>query len=231
MTRRPVWLSWSSGKDSAWALQLLRSAADYCAAYEVTTLVTTITSNFDRVAMHGVRRVLLERQAQSAQVPLKVVELPYPCDNATYESRMATLVEEAIAAGVRHLAFGDLFLEDIRAYREKMLAGTGIEALFPLWQRDTAALAQEMIDGGLSAYLTCVDPKAVPKQWAGRRFDRALLAELPDGVDPCGENGEFHTLAVAGPMFGQAIPVRPGAHRLRDGFQFADLLLADETAP
>ncbi len=231
MTRRPVWLSWSSGKDSAWALQVLQSAADYCAAYEVTALVTTVTSEFDRVAMHGVRRVLLERQAAAAQLPLKVVELPYPCDNANYESRMAALVEEAIAAGARHMAFGDLFLEDIRAYREKMLAGTGIEALFPLWQRDTTALAGEMIDGGLDAYLTCVDPRVVPKQWAGRRFDRALLAELPDGVDPCGENGEFHTLAVAGPMFGQSIPVRLGERRLRDGFQFADLLPADEKAP
>ena len=227
MTRRPVWLSWSSGKDSAWALQLLKGSADY----EVTALVTTVTSEFDRVAMHGVRRVLLERQAQSAQLPLKVVELPYPCDNATYESRMAALVQEAVDSDVHHMAFGDLFLEDIRAYREKMLAGTGIEALFPLWQRDTTVLAGEMIDAGLGAYLTCVDPKAVPQDWAGRRFDKTLLTELPDGVDPCGEHGEFHTFAVAGPMFHEAIGVSLGKRRLRDGFQFADLLPDDEKTP
>jgi len=215
-------LSWSTGKDSAWSLHVLRQTP----RIEVAGLFTTVNAAFDRVAMHAVRRALLEAQAAAAGLPLHVIEIPWPCPNEAYEVRMGAFVAEQTAGGVEAMAFGDLFLEDIRAYREGKLAGSGIAPLFPLWGRDTAALAEEMIAGGLVAYLTCVDPKKLPAHFAGRAFDRALLAELPGGVDPCGENGEFHTCVSAGPMFAHPIDVLPGVIETRDGFVFADLLPA-----
>ena len=215
-------LSWSTGKDSAWSLYVLRQTP----RIEVAGLFTTVNAAFDRVAMHAVRRALLEAQAAAAGRPLHVIEIPWPCPNEAYESRMGAFVAEQTARGIETMAFGDLFLEDIRAYREAKLAGSGIAPLFPLWGRDTAALAEEMIAGGLKAHLTCVDPKKLPAHFAGRAFDRALLAELPAGVDPCGENGEFHTCVSAGPMFAHAIEVRTGVIETRDGFVFADLLPA-----
>jgi iron complex transport system substrate-binding protein len=213
-------LSWSTGKDSAWSLHVLRQRLDV----ELVGLVTTINSAFDRVAMHGVRRVLAEAQAEAAGLPLHVLEIPHPCPNADYERIMGTFVKQAAAAGVAAMAFGDLFLEDIRRYREARLAGTGITPLFPLWGSETGKLARDMIAGGLEAYVTCVDPKKLPARLAGRRFDAALLAELPAGVDPCAENGEFHTFACAGPMFRTPIPVETGNVLTRDGFVFCDLV-------
>jgi uncharacterized protein (TIGR00290 family) len=215
-------LSWSTGKDSAWSLYVLRQMP----GIEVAGLFTTVNAAFDRVAMHAVRRALLEAQAAAAGLPLHVIEIPWPCPNEAYEVRVGAFVAEQTARGVEAMAFGDLFLEDIRAYREAKLANSGIAPLFPLWGRDTAALAEEMIAGGLKAHLTCVDPKKLPAHFAGRAFDRALLAELPAGVDPCGENGEFHTCVSAGPMFAHAIDVRAGVIETRDGFVFADLLPA-----
>jgi uncharacterized protein (TIGR00290 family) len=214
-----TWLSWSSGKDSAWSLEVLRREG-----VEVTALFTTVNAAFDRVAMHAVRRALLEQQAHAAGLELHVIDIPYPCPNAEYEQAMGAFVESAKAAGVEAMAFGDLFLADIRAYREARLAGTGVTPLFPLWQRDTRALAREMIDGGLVAHLACVDPKRLDASFAGRPFDHALLAELPDGVDPCGENGEFHTFVSDGPMFRHPVPVRIGEVVARDGFVFADVV-------
>lgn len=212
-------LSWSSGKDSAWTLHLLRQQAN-C---ELVGLVTTINEAFDRVAMHAVPTPLLERQAAAAGLPLWKVPIPHPCSNEEYERAMGALIERARAAGVAQMAFGDLFLEDIRAYRERQLAGTGLTPLFPLWQLPTRALAAEMIAGGLAAVLTCVDPRALPPRFAGRAFDHRLLAELPAEVDPCGERGEFHTFAHRGPMFAAPIPVTVGATVERDGFVFADI--------
>jgi uncharacterized protein (TIGR00290 family) len=215
-----TWLSWSSGKDSAWSLHELRRAG-----VPVTALFTTVNAAFDRVAMHAVRRELLAAQARAAGLPLHVIEIPYPCPNADYERIMGTFVAEAKASGVTEMAFGDLFLADIRAYREQQLAGTGIAPIFPLWQRETRARAQEMIAGGLVAHLTCVDPSKLDRAFAGRAFDAALLADLPAGVDPCGENGEFHTFVSAGPMFCDPVQVRRGEVVERDGFVFADLAL------
>lgn len=215
-------LSWSSGKDSAWTLHVLRQQA----GCEVVGLVTTVNEAFDRVAMHAVPVGLLERQAATAGVPLWKVPIPHPCSNADYERAMRALIERARAAGVTQMAFGDLFLEDIRAYRETQLAGTGLKPVFPLWQRPTRALADEMIAAGLAAVLTCVDPRVLPAHFAGRTFDRALLDELPPSVDPCGERGEFHTFAHTGPMFAAPIRVTVGEVVDRDGFVFADLLMA-----
>lgn len=213
-------LSWSTGKDSAWSLNVLQQMP----GIEVAGLYTTVNAAFDRVAMHAVRRQLLEAQAEAVGLPLHVIEIPWPCPNEAYERALGGFVAEQKAAGVAAMAFGDLFLEDIRDYRVEKLAGTGIEPLFPLWGRDTRALAHEMIAGGLQAYLTCVDPKKLSASFAGRPFDEALLAELPDGVDPCGENGEFHTCVFAGPMFVRPIEVCVGEVEDRDGFVFADLL-------
>ena len=212
-------LSWSSGKDSAWTLHRLRLQD----AFDIVGLVTTVNEAFDRVAMHGVRAELLEAQAAAAGVPLWRVDLPWPCPNAEYEARMRALIERARAAGITHMAFGDLFLEDVRAYRERQLTGTGIAPLFPLWGLDTAQLARDMLAGGLRAMLTCVDPKQLPARFAGRAFDEQLLAELPHGVDPCGERGEFHSFCHAGPIFRQPVPVTVGEVVERDGFVFADL--------
>lgn len=189
--------------------------------------MTTVNAEFGRVAMHAVRRELLHAQAEAAGLPLVEVAIPYPCSNADYESRMRGLIETLRAEHITHMAFGDLFLADIRAYREKQLRGTGITPLFPLWNEPTADLAREMIAGGLRAVLTCVDPKQLAPEFCGRLFDNALLDSLPDGVDPCGERGEFHSLAFAGPMFLQAIEVETGETVTRDGFVFTDVLPRD----
>ncbi len=220
-------LSWSTGKDSAWALHTLRRRPDVT----VVGLVTTINEAFDRVAMHGVRRELLEAQAAAAGLPLNVLPIPNPCPNEAYEAIMGAFVAGQQRAGVEAFAFGDLFLEDIRRYREERLAGTGIAPLFPLWGLETGRLARDMIAGGLEAYVTCVDPKKLPARFAGRRFDLEFLSELPAGVDPCAENGEFHTFACAGPMFARRIDVEVGETVTRDGFVFCDLIPSPRRAP
>jgi uncharacterized protein (TIGR00290 family) len=213
-------LSWSSGKDSAWALHVLRQQPDV----DVVGLVTTVNAAFDRVAMHGVRRTLVEAQAEVAGLPLHVLAIPHPCPNAEYERIMGEFVAQQVADRIEAMAFGDLFLEDIRRYREAKLAGTGLTPLFPLWGLGTGELARTMIDGGLEAYVACVDPRKLPERFAGRRFDAALLAELPSGVDPCAENGEFHTFACTGPMFRSPIAVQAGEVVTRNGFVFCDLV-------
>jgi len=215
-------LSWSSGKDSAWALHVLRAGGEH----EIAGLITTINQAAERVAMHAVRRQLLQQQASAAGLALWEVPIPSPCSNEEYERAMRALVDRAEAAGVEAVAFGDLFLEDVRAYRERQLATTRLVPLFPLWGRDTAALAREMIAGGLRARITCVDPRAIAPSFAGREFDAALLDDLPPDADPCGERGEFHTFAYAGPMFRAPIAVANGVVLERDGFVFADLLPA-----
>ena len=215
-----VLLSWSSGKDSAWALYLLRRDP----AVEVAGLLTTINAEFDRVAMHGTRRSVLEAQAAAAGLPLWVVPLPWPCSNEVYEQRMAEACKRAIDEGVDAIAFGDLFLEDIRAYRERQLAPTGLEPLFPLWQIPTDELARTMIAGGLRARLTCVDTKQLPGSFAGREFDEALLRDLPAETDPCGERGEFHTCVYSGPIFSGQVDLEAGEIIDRDGFVFADFV-------
>ena len=217
-------LAWSSGKDSAWTLHALSRRADVT----VVGLLTTVNAAYDRVAMHGVRRVLLEEQARAAGLPLWPVPIPSPCPNEVYEAAMTDVLRRARDEGIEAVAFGDLFLEDVRRYRERQMAGSGLDLLFPLWGRPTAALAEEMLDGGLRAFLTCVDPRALAAEFAGRAFDRALLAALPAGVDPCGENGEFHTFAWDGPMFARPVRVRAGEVVTRDGFVFADLLPESE---
>jgi len=215
-------LSWSSGKDSAWALHRLRQAGEV----DVVGLLTTINTAHDRVAMHAVRRELLEAQARAVGLPLWLVPLPTPCSNREYEEAMGDVLARARTAGVDEVAFGDLFLADVRRYREERLAGTGVRPLFPLWGRPTPALAREMLAGGIRAHLTCVDPTRVPATFAGRAWDAALLADLPATADPCGENGEFHTFVSAGPMFAAPLAVSAGAVVERDGFVFADLMLA-----
>jgi len=226
VTRGRVLLAWSSGKDSAFALHVLRQRDDV----EVVGLLTTVNETHDRVAMHAVRRTLLEAQAAAAGLPLTLVRIPHPCSDLAYEAAMGRALEEARASGVVGVAFGDLFLEDIRRYREEKMAGTGLRPLFPLWGRPTAGLAREMLEAGLKARITCVDPRVLAGSFAGREFDRPLLADLPAGVDPCGENGEFHTFAWDGPMFGRPVPVRGGEVVARDGFVFADLLPAEEVS-
>jgi uncharacterized protein (TIGR00290 family) len=214
-----AWLAWSTGKDSAWTLHTVRAQGEL----EITALLTTVNETHHRVAMHAVRESLLEAQAAATGLPLIKVPIPSPCPNAIYEQAMSRAMEQAHAEGLRHVVFGDLFLEDIRRYREKQLAAVGMEAVFPLWGRSTARLAREMLAGGLRAWLTCVDPKQLDRKFAGRRFDASFLAELPPSVDACGENGEFHTCAVAGPMFRAPIAVESGEIVERDGFIFADL--------
>ena len=218
--RSKAWLAWSSGKDSAWALQTVRQNAEF----EVVALLTTVNQAYSRVAMHAVRESLLEMQADAAGLPLIKVPIPSPCSNEIYEQAMGVAMTRAKADGVKCVLFGDLFLEDVRAYREKQLAGCKLTPVFPLWGRDTRKLAEEMIAGGLSAYLTCVDPRKLDRSFAGRKFDAELLRTLPADVDPCGENGEFHSFVNDGPMFEQAIPVTPGKIVERDGFVFADFL-------
>ncbi len=218
-------VSWSSGKDAAFALyETLRRGE-----LRVVGLLTTVSEEFDRVSMHGVRSSILRAQAAATGLPLHTVAIPYPCPNAEYERRMGAAVAALRAAGVRHVVFGDLFLEDVRRYREERLAGTGIEPSFPLWGRPTAGLAREMIDAGLRATLVAIDPRHLSREFAGREFDRTLLDELPAAVDPCGERGEFHTCVTAGPFFRSPLPVRTGRVVDRDGFVFRDLLLPEET--
>jgi uncharacterized protein (TIGR00290 family) len=213
-------LSWSSGKDSAHALHVLRQRSDVA----VVGLLTTLNAAVDRVAMHAVRRALLEAQATAVGLPLVVVPIPSPCPNDVYEAAMARALAQARADGIEAVAFGDLFLEDVRRYREEKMAGTGLAPLFPLWGEPTARLATTMIESGLEAVLSCVDPRVLDASFAGRAYDRALLAALPPGVDPCGERGEFHSFAWDGPAFRHPVRVRAGEVVSRDGFVFADLL-------
>lgn len=215
-------MSWSSGKDSAWSLHTLRSDP----RYEVVALLTTITREFDRVAMHGVRRELLEAQADAAGLPLWKLEIPTPCSNEQYDEVMRAAVQRAVSEDIECIAFGDLFLEDIRRYREERLAGSGLQPVFPLWQRPTDELARAMIDGGLRARISCLDPRTLPRDFAGREFDDTLLRDFPADVDPCGERGEFHTFAYAGPMFDAAIAIESGETVERDGFVFTDFRAA-----
>lgn len=218
-------VSWSSGKDSAYALWEIRRQE----GIEIVGLLTTLTEAYGRVSMHGVREEILDRQAASVGLPCRKVRIPAGCVNADYEKAMGDAVEMARRDGVTSMVFGDLFLDDVRAYRERMLAATGLTPLFPLWGRDTAALAGQMMAAGFEATVVCVDPKKLPRSFAGRAFDRKFLFDLPRGVDPCGENGEFHTCVTAGPMFAAPLRVAAGEIVERDGFVFADLL-PDETA-
>ena len=223
MRERPkALIAWSSGKDSAWALHEVRRTGEF----DVVGALTTVTDRFARVSMHGVREELLRAQLDAAGLPAIVVRIPYPCPNEVYEREMAAAMAEAKARGVTHIIFGDLFLEDIRAYREKQLAGTGITPVFPLWLKPTAELARDMIASGVEAHLAVVDMKKLPASFAGRRFDQGLLADLPAETDPCGENGEFHSFVSAGPMLSRRISVAVGETVERDGFAFADLLAA-----
>jgi uncharacterized protein (TIGR00290 family) len=213
-----ILLSWSSGKDSAWALHVLRRRHPGA----VAGLLTTINEAVQRVAMHAVRRDLLEAQAAAASLPLRIVPIPDPCSNDEYEARMRLCIEQVVREQFTHVAFGDLFLEDVRRYREHNLAGTGLTPLFPLWQTPTRQLAREMIDGGLRARLACVDTRVLDASFAGREFDASLLADLPASVDPCGENGEFHTCVYAGPMFDRPLPIDTGVCVTRAPFSWRD---------
>ena len=215
-------IAWSSGKDSAWALHVVRQSGDY----DVVGALTTVNDAFARVAMHGVRQQLLEMQIAAAGLRPVLVHIPYPCTNDIYEQAMAAAVAQAKADGITHIIFGDLFLEDIRAYRVKKLKETGITPVFPLWLQPTDILAREMIAGGLQAHLATVDLKKLSADFAGRRFDTTLLGDLPAGIDPCGENGEFHSFVFAGPMLARPISLRVGETVQRDGFAYADLLAA-----
>ena len=219
---KPTLLSWSSGKDSAWSLHLLRQQGEY----EIVGLLTTFNRAADRVAMHGVLRNLVRTQADAASIPLWEVDLPWPCSNEDYESAMKQTCRKAIAKGVECVAFGDLFLTDVREYREKQMRDTGLQPIFPVWGIPTRTLAQAMITSGLRAKLTCIDTQQLSREFAGREFDAQLLSELPASVDPCGENGEFHSFVYAGPMFRRAIPVALGEIVQREQFAYADLLLA-----
>jgi uncharacterized protein (TIGR00290 family) len=212
-------LCWSSGKDSAWTLHVLRQRQEV----EVVGLLTTINEVHDRVAMHAVRVALLQAQAEAVGLPLWTLPIPSPCSNQQYEMAMGTAIQRALAAGVSVMAFGDLFLEEVRRYRETQLAGTGLVPLFPIWGLSTTLLACEMVSAGLRARITCVDPKQIPASFVGREFDDALLADLPASADPCGERGEFHTFAYAGPMFRHSVPIQTGEIVTQDGFVFADL--------
>lgn len=223
--KKKALISWSSGKDSAWALNVLRQSGEY----EIAGLLTTMNAAFDRVAMHGTRRAVLEAQAEAAGLPLRAIPLPWPCSNEQYEAAMRDACAQAVADGIEVIAFGDLFLEDVRAYREQKLAGTGLTPVFPLWGMPTDALVRQMLAGGLKARIVCLDPKKLPKEFAGRDLDEAALAAMPGGVDPCAERGEFHTVAYAGPMFREIIPLESGEVVERDGFVFADVTVASTT--
>jgi uncharacterized protein (TIGR00290 family) len=220
---RRVLLSWSSGKDSAWTLHLLREDPDT----EVVGLLTTVNTTHERVAMHSTRRSILEAQAQASGLPLYVLPLPWPCPNDVYEQEMRMALIAARQRGVTHMAFGDLFLEDIRAYRIMQLYGSGIEPVFPIWHTPTELLARRMINASVKAVITCVDAKKLPRTFAGREFDNAFLDDLPEEIDPCGENGEFHTCVIAGPMLREPLQVTMGEVIEREGFYFADLIPAD----
>ena len=221
MNRPQALGSWSSGKDSAWTLHVLSQRDEV----DVVGLLTTVNEVHDRVAMHAVRTELLRAQANAVELPLWPVPIPSQCSNAEYEAVMAAALARAKQTGVTVVAFGDLFLEDIRRYREEKLQGTGITPIFPIWKMPTDILAREMISAALRARLTCIDPKQLPGSFAGRAFDHSLLSELPPSVDPCGERGEFRTFAHDGPMFRWAVPIKSGEVVERDGLVFADLLL------
>jgi len=214
-------ISWSSGKDSAWMVHVLRQRGDI----ELAGLLTTINQAAERVAMHAVRVDVLRAQADALGLPLWTIPIPSPCPNEVYERAMGGAVARAVAEGFSHVAFGDLFLEDVRRYREERLAGTGLTPLFPLFGADTPALAREMIGAGLRARITCLNPQVIDRELAGREFDSALLAELPAAVDPCGERGEFHTCAYGGPMFRHQVAIDTGVTVERDGFVFTDVTL------
>jgi uncharacterized protein (TIGR00290 family) len=218
--RRRVLLSWSSGKDAAWTLKVLRDDP----GVEVVGLLTTVNTTHERVAMHATRRALLEAQARAADLPLHVIPLPWPCPDEIYEREMRAAVESAREGGVTHVAFGDLFLEDVRDYRVRQLQGTGLEPIFPIWHEPTGPLARRIVDAGVEAFVTSVDSQKLPRSFAGRRFDHAFLDDLPRDVDPCGENGEFHTCVLAGPMFRGRIVAGAGEIVERDGFVFADIV-------
>ena len=215
-----VLFCWSGGKDSAMALHALQTVRN-C---RVSALLTTITEEYDRISMHGVRRALLERQAESLGLPLHAVLIPPQCVDATYEARMKDALTQYFVLGVRRVAFGDIFLEDLRVYREKNLAQVGMQPLFPIWKRDTHELAREFVRLGFRAITVCVDPRVLNASFAGRELDASFFADLPPGVDPCGENGEFHTFVFDGPIFRTPIAFRVGEKALRDGFCFCDLL-------
>jgi len=218
--KKKTLLSWSSGKDSAWALQVLRRQPEF----EVVGLLSTINEEFDRIAMHAVRVTLLRQQAESAGLPVRLVKLPFPCSNAIYEERLGEIIAAMRVEGIEAIAFGDLFLAHVRQYRERMMEGTGIMPLFPLWGRPTAELAREMLAGGLRAQITCIDPRCLPKSLAGREYNSDFVDSLPAGVDPCGENGEFHSFAFDGTMFSRRIGFTVGETVERDSFVFTDLL-------
>jgi uncharacterized protein (TIGR00290 family) len=220
-------MSWSSGKDSAFALHEARRAGDV----EIVGLLTTVAEAFGRIAMHGVRERLLDLQADALGLPCRKVPIPSPCPNDVYEREMGRSLEQARGEGVTHVVFGDLFLEDLRQYREAKMRSVGMTCVFPIWKRDTAALAREMIACGLQATLTCIDPRKLDRSFAGRSFDAALLRDLPADVDPCGENGEFHSFVSAGPMFAAPIPIDVGEVVERDGFVFADVIPAERARP
>jgi uncharacterized protein (TIGR00290 family) len=224
VTRRAkALISWSSGKDSAFALhEVLRNGA-----FDVVGALTTVTETFGRVSIHGVRQQILRAQLDAAGLSPTIVPIPYPCPNEIYEARMAEAVAQAVQDGITHIIFGDLFLQDIRAYREQKLTRSGITPVFPLWGRPTRQLARAMIASGLEAYIATVDLKKLPADFAGRKFDAQLLADLPGGVDPCGENGEFHTCVVAGPIFSRRLVVTPGERVERDGYAYCDLTMED----
>ena len=226
MTKKKTLLSWSSGKDSAWTLYQLQQDQDI----ELLALVTTVNQTHQRVAMHAVRVELLEQQAVAANLPLYIIPIPHPCSNDEYNQAMSSFFESIEVLGITHMAFGDLYLEDIRQYRIENLKPTGLEPLFPLWLKPTGQLAQEMLAGGLKTCITCIDPKQLPASFAGREYNQQFLDELPAGVDPCGENGEFHSFAYAGPMFKYPINISLGEVVERDGFVFADLMPTEETA-
>jgi uncharacterized protein (TIGR00290 family) len=213
-----ILISWSSGKDCAWALHLLRQQSDI----EVAGLLTTVNAEFDRVAMHGTRQSVLRAQAAAAGLPLWQIPLPWPCSNEVYEQRMSDACARAVSEGIDAIGFGDLFLREIRAYREAQMKATGLEPLFPIWEIPTAELALQMISGGLRAKVVCIDSRQLDPAFAGREFDAEFLADLPSTIDPCGENGEFHTCVYAGPMFSAPIPLAPGETVLRNGFYYAD---------
>jgi len=221
MTVRPVALAWSGGKDSALALGALRREGTTVAA-----LLTTFTDDYDRVSMHGVRRALVRDQAAAAGIPLVEVGIPARCVNEVYAARMEAAFRSPPLTELAAVASGDLFLEDVRAYREERLASVGKSALFPLWGRDTAALARSFIEDGYEAYVVCVDTSMLDASFAGRKYDASLLNDLPRGIDPCGENGEFHSFVYAGPCFDRPVPCRVGEQVLREGFAFADLVAA-----
>ena len=219
MSKKKTLLSWSSGKDSAWTLYQLQQDDDI----ELVGLVTTVNATHQRVAMHAVRVELLKLQAQAAGLPLHIIDIPHPCSNELYNQAMDNFFVSIEGQGITHMAFGDLYLEDIRQYRVDNLKKTGLKPLFPLWLKPTDKLAQEMLAGGLKTHITCVDPKQLPSSFAGREFNQQFLDDLPEGVDPCGENGEFHSFAYAGPMFKNPIAISAGEIVERDGFVFADL--------